>query len=409
MITMNENYLKLQASYLFSEIANRVNSYVAQNPDKKIIRLGIGDVTRALPAACTTAFHNAVDEMANDATFRGYGPEQGYEFLRAKVAQHDFRARGAEITAEEIFISDGAKCDTGNFQELFAADTRIAVPDPVYPVYVDTNVMAGRTGAWKEGRYEGLVYLESTEANDYVPALPKEKVDVIYLCFPNNPTGRTVTKAQLRPWIEYAHANKSLILYDAAYVAFMRDEALPQSIYEIDGAQDVAVEFRSFSKTAGFTGTRCAYTVIPKRCTIYDSQGSAHSLHALWDRRHSTKFNGVSYPVQRAAEAVYSPAGQQQIRELSDYYLVNAARIRGTLGKLGFTCVGGEHAPYVWVKANMDSWKFFDLLLQKAHVVCTPGAGFGKCGEGYIRFSSFNSQENVELALQRVAEALRDL
>jgi LL-diaminopimelate aminotransferase len=409
MIKMNENYLKLQASYLFSEIAKRVNGYVTQHPDKKIIRLGIGDVTRALPAACTAAFHQAVDEMAQDTTFRGYGPEQGYEFLREKIAQFDFRARGAEVSAEEIFISDGAKCDTGNFQELFAADTRIAVPDPVYPVYVDTNVMAGRTGSWKDGRYEGLVYLESTEANDYVPALPKEKVDVIYLCFPNNPTGRTVTKAQLRPWIEYAHANKALILYDAAYVAFMRDDSLPQSIYEIDGAQDVAVEFRSFSKTAGFTGTRCAYTVIPKRCKVYDSQGNPQSLHALWDRRHSTKFNGVSYPVQRAAEAVYLPEGQKQIRELSDYYLVNAARIRGTLGKLGFKCVGGDHAPYVWVKAGMDSWKFFDLLLQKANVVCTPGAGFGKCGEGYIRFSSFNSHENVELALQRVAEALRDL
>jgi LL-diaminopimelate aminotransferase len=406
---MNENYLKLQASYLFSEIAKRVNTYVAQNPDKKIIRLGIGDVTRALPAACTTAFHKAVDEMAQDATFRGYGPEQGYEFLRTQIAQFDFRARGAEVSAEEIFISDGTKCDTGNFQELFAADTRIAVPDPVYPVYVDTNVMAGRTGAWKDGRYEGLVYLESTEANDYVPSLPKEKVDVIYLCFPNNPTGRTVTKAQLRPWVEYAHANKALILYDAAYVAFMRDDSLPQSIYEIDGAQDVAVEFRSFSKTAGFTGTRCAYTIIPKRCKAYDSQGNPHSLHALWDRRHSTKFNGVSYPVQRAAEAIYSPDGQKQIRELSDYYLVNAARIRETLGKLGFQCVGGDHAPYVWVKAGMESWKFFDLLLQKANVVCTPGAGFGKCGEGYIRFSSFNSHENVELALQRVAEALRDL
>jgi LL-diaminopimelate aminotransferase len=409
MIRMNENYLKLQASYLFSEIAKRVNAYQAQNPDKKIIRLGIGDVTRALPVACTTAFHQAVDEMAQDATFRGYGPEQGYEFLREKIAQFDFRARGAEIAAEEIFISDGAKCDTGNFQELFAADTRIAVPDPVYPVYVDTNVMAGRTGAWKDGRYEGLVYLESTEANDYVPSLPKEKVDVIYLCFPNNPTGRTVTKDQLRPWVEYAHANKALILYDAAYVAFMRDNALPQSIYEIDGAQDVAVEFRSFSKTAGFTGTRCAYTVIPKRCKVSDAQGNSHSLHALWDRRHSTKFNGVSYPVQRAAEAVYSPEGQQQIRQLSDYYLVNAARIRGTLSTLGFKCVGGDHAPYVWVKAGMDSWKFFDLLLQKANVVCTPGAGFGKCGEGYIRFSAFNSHENVELALQRVTDALRNL
>jgi LL-diaminopimelate aminotransferase len=409
MIRMNENYLKLQASYLFSEIAKRVNAFQSQNPDKKIIRLGIGDVTRALPAACIEAFHKGVDEKANDATYRGYGPEQGYAFLREKVAEHDYQARGADISPDEVFISDGAKCDTGNFQELFALDTRIAVPDPVYPVYVDTNVMAGRASTWKDGRYEGLVYLESTEANDYVPAVPKEKVDVIYLCFPNNPTGRTITKEQLRPWVEYAREHRALILYDAAYVEFIRDASLPQSIYEIKGAQDVAVEFRSFSKTAGFTGTRCAYTVVPKRCKVYDSQGNAYSLHPFWDRRQSTKFNGVSYPVQRAAEAVYSPAGKQQVRELSNYYLTNAALIRETIGKIGFKCVGGDHAPYVWVKTNMDSWKFFDQLLERAGVVCTPGAGFGKCGEGYVRFSAFNSQENVKLALQRVSEALKSL
>lgn len=409
MIRLNENYLKLQASYLFSEIAKRVNTYQAEHPDQKIIRLGIGDVTRALPNACITAFHKAVDEMANDATFRGYGPEQGYAFLREKVAEHDYHARGAEISPDEIFISDGAKCDTGNFQELFALDVRIAVPDPVYPVYVDTNVMAGRTAAWKDGRYQGLVYLESTAANDYVPELPKEKVDLIYLCFPNNPTGRTVTKAQLRPWVEYARENKALILYDAAYVEFIRDDSLPQSIYEIDGAQEVAVEFRSFSKTAGFTGTRCAYTVVPKRCKIYDSQDNTHPLHPFWDRRHSTKFNGVSYPVQRAAEAAYSPEGKQQVRELSDYYLKNAALIRETISKIGFSCVGGDHAPYVWVKTNTDSWQFFDVLLQRAGVVCTPGAGFGKCGEGYVRFSAFNSHENVVKALQQVTEALKNL
>lgn len=409
MIRLNENYLKLQASYLFSEIAKRVNAYQAQNPDKKIIRLGIGDVTRALPTACVEAFHKAVDEMANDTTFRGYGPEQGYAFLREKVAEHDYQARGADISPEEVFISDGAKCDTGNFQELFALDVRLAVPDPVYPVYVDTNVMAGRTTAWKDGRYEGLVYLESTEANDYIPALPKDKVDLIYLCFPNNPTGRMIDKEQLRSWVEYAREHKALILYDAAYVEFIRDDSLPQSIYEIDGAQEVAVEFRSFSKTAGFTGTRCAYTVVPKRCKVYDEQGNAHSLHPLWDRRQSTKFNGVSYPVQRAAEAVYSPEGKKQVRELSNYYLENAALIRNTLDKIGFKCAGGKHAPYVWVKAKMDSWKFFDLLLEKAGVVCTPGAGFGKCGEGYIRFSAFNSHENVAQALQRVSEALKSL
>jgi LL-diaminopimelate aminotransferase len=406
MIRMNEGYLKLQASYLFSEIAKRVNTYQTHHPDQKIIRLGIGDVTRALPAACIEAFHKAVDEMANDATFRGYGPEQGYEFLREKVAQHDFQARGADISADEVFISDGAKCDTGNFQELFALDIRIAVPDPVYPVYVDTNVMAGRTVAWNNGRYEGLVYLESTQANNYVPALPQEKVDLIYLCFPNNPTGSTITKEQLRPWVEYAHEHKALILYDAAYVEFMRDDALPQSIYEIDGAQEVAVEFRSFSKTAGFTGTRCAYTIVPKRCQVYDTRGNAYSLHPLWDRRQSTKFNGVSYPVQRAAEAVFSPEGKKQVRALSDYYLVNARLIRETMGQLGFSCVGGEHAPYVWIHTGMDSWEFFDLLLQKAGVVCTPGAGFGKCGEGYVRLSAFNSHDNVISALQRIAEAL---
>jgi LL-diaminopimelate aminotransferase len=406
MIRMNEHYLKLQASYLFSEIAKRVDAYQAQNPDKKIIRLGIGDVTRALPAACIEAFHKAVEEMAHDATFRGYGPEQGYEFLREQVAVHDFQSRGADISADEVFISDGAKCDTGNFQELFAQDTRIAVPDPVYPVYVDTNVMAGRTSAWKNGRYEGLLYLESTEANDYVPELPKEKVDLIYLCFPNNPTGRTITKDQLRLWVEYAREHKALILYDAAYVEFIRDDSLPQSIYEIAGAQEVAVEFRSLSKTAGFTGTRCAYTIVPRRCQVYDGQGIAHALHPLWDRRQSTKFNGVSYPVQRAAEAVFSPTGEKQARELSDYYLANATLIRQTIGKLGLPCVGGEHAPYVWIKTGMDSWEFFDLLLQKAGVVCTPGAGFGKCGEGYVRLSAFNSQENVEAALQRISAAL---
>ncbi len=406
MIRMNENYLKLQASYLFSQIAQRVNTYQAQNPQKRLIRLGIGDVTRALPAACIAAFHKAVDEMANDTTFRGYGPEQGYEFLREKIALHDFQARGADISADEVFISDGAKCDTGNFQELFAQDIRIAIPDPVYPVYIDTNVMAGRTAGWKNGRYEGVVYLESNEANNYVPALPQEKVDLIYLCFPNNPTGRTVTKEQLRTWVEYARAHQALILYDAAYVAFIRDDTLPQSIYEIDGAQEVAAEFRSFSKTAGFTGTRCAYTVVPRRCKVYDAQGNAHSLHALWDRRQSTKFNGVSYPVQRAAEAVFSPEGKAQVRALSDYYLTNARLIRETMEKLGFSCVGGDHAPYVWIKTGMDSWAFFDLLLQKAGVVCTPGVGFGKCGEGYVRLSAFNSCENVTEALQRIAQAL---
>ncbi len=407
MIVMNENYLKLQASYLFSDIAKRVNAFQEQNPDRNVIRLGIGDVTRALPAACIAALHTAVDEMAEDATFRGYGPELGYGFLREKVAEQDFQVRGIDLAADEVFISDGAKCDSGNFQELFADATRIAVPDPVYPVYVDTNVMAGRSTGWQDGRYQGMLYLESTETNNFIPSPPQEKVDLIYLCFPNNPTGSMITTDRLRSWVDYAKDNKALILYDAAYVEFIRDASLPQSIYEIDGAKDVAVEFRSFSKTAGFTGTRCAYTVIPKQCKVYDSQGNAQALHPLWDRRQSTKFNGVSYPVQRAAEAVYSPEGKQQVRELSDYYMANAALIRQAMSGLGYPCTGGEHAPYVWIKANADSWEFFDLLLDKAGVVCTPGAGFGKCGKGYARISAFNSRENVETALQRIAEALK--
>lgn len=406
MIVMNENYLQLQASYLFSDIAKRVTAFQDNNPDRDVIRLGIGDVTRALPAACIAALHAAVDEMAADATFRGYGPELGYDFLRQTVAEHDFQARGIDIAADEVFISDGAKCDSGNFQELFAADTRIAVPDPVYPVYVDTNVMAGRSSGWQDGRYQGLVYLESTQDNNYIPAPPEGKVDAIYLCFPNNPTGSMVTKDQLRPWVDYARENKAVILYDAAYVEFIRDASLPQSIYELEGAKEVAVEFRSFSKTAGFTGTRCAYTIVPRQCQVYDSQGAAHPLHSLWDRRQSTKFNGVSYPVQRAAEAVYSPDGKRQVRELSDYYMANAALIRQTMSGLGYACVGGEHAPYVWIKANTDSWQFFDLLLNKAGVVCTPGAGFGKCGEGYARISAFNSRQNVETALERIGAAL---
>ena len=406
MITMNEHYLKLQASYLFSDIAKRVNAYQADNPDQTIIRLGIGDVTRALPEACISAFHRAVDEMADDTTFRGYGPELGYDFLQEAIVAGDFQPRGVTLRPDEVFVSDGAKCDSGNFQELFSLDTRVAVPDPVYPVYVDTNVMAGRTAAWQDGRYEGLVYLESTAENRYIPALPQEAVDLIYLCFPNNPTGSMITTDQLRLWVDYARENKALILYDAAYVEFVRDDGLPQSIYEVDGAKEVAVEFRSLSKTAGFTGTRCAYTIVPRECQVYDSQGNAHALHALWDRRQSTKFNSVSYPVQRAAEAAFSPEGKKQIRELSNYYLGNAALIREAITGLGYACVGGEHSPYVWIKTNTDSWGFFDRLLQKAGVVCTPGAGFGKCGEGYVRLSAFNSRENVETALQRVSDAL---
>ena len=406
MIRINENFLKLQDSYLFANIAKRVKKWQARYPDREIIRLGIGDVTRALPAASIEAFHKAVDEMAHDASFRGYGPEQGYEFLREKISQYDYRNRGADIAADEIFVSDGAKCDTGNLQEIFATDIRVAIPDPVYPVYVDTNVMAGRTGDYNDGHYTGLVYLACTQQNGYVPELPDQPVDLIYLCFPNNPTGATINKAQLQSWVEYARQNKALILYDAAYEAFIRNDELPRSIYEVQGAREVAIEFRSFSKTAGFTGTRCAFTVVPKACKAYTAEGEPVPVHDLWNRRHSTKFNSVSYPVQRAAEAVYSPHGQIQVHELSDYYLKNAAYIRKSLTALGFSSVGGENSPYIWVDCRRDSWDFFDLLLSRAGIVCTPGAGFGPCGNGYIRISAFNSFANVQKAMERLQSVL---
>jgi len=406
MIRINENYLKLQSSYLFTEIARRVAAYQEAFPDREIIKLGIGDVTRALPRACVDAFHRAVDEMADDSTFRGYGPEQGYPFLREAIAREDFRQRGADIDPDEIFISDGAKCDTGNIQEIFAGDIRVAIPDPVYPVYLDTNVMAGRTGNFEDGRFENLVYLESSASNGFIPELPDQPVDLIYLCFPNNPTGATITKEQLQKWVDFARKKRAVILYDAAYEAFIRDDTLPHSIFELEGAREVAIEFRSFSKTAGFTGTRCAYTAIPKTCVGYDQKGSACCLHSLWSRRHSTKFNGVSYPVQRAAEAVYSDAGESQVRELIDYYMKNASLIRNEMLSLGFKCVGGKNSPYIWVEGRMSSWTFFDLLLKKAGVVCTPGAGFGKCGEGFIRISAFNSYENVTKAMTRIRRAL---
>ena len=406
MITINEHYLKLQASYLFSDIARRVAAFQEKNPQIEVIKLGIGDVTKPLPAACISAFHKAIDEMAVDSSFRGYGPEQGYAFLREAIATYDFQARGADIGADEIFVSDGAKCDTGNIQELFSQQTRIAIPDPVYPVYLDTNVMAGRTGSYKDGRYEGIVYLDSTWENNFVPSLPEQKVDLIYLCFPNNPTGSTITKAELQNWVEYARETNALILFDAAYEVFIRDDSLPRSIYEIPGAKEVAIEFRSYSKSAGFTGTRCAYTVVPKECRAYDSLGNRQLLHPLWNRRHCTKFNGVSYPVQRAAEATYSAEGKVQVRELADYYLKNAALVRQEMAQLNFRFVGGENSPYVWIDGGRDSWEFFDMLLNKAGVVCTPGAGFGRCGNGYIRISAFNSPENVQKAMTRIREAL---
>jgi LL-diaminopimelate aminotransferase len=406
MIKINENYLKLQASYLFSDIARKVAAFQAANPDRDVIKLGIGDVTRSLPPACIAAFHSAVDEMAADATFRGYGPEQGYPFLREIIARHDFQARDADIQPDEIFISDGSKCDTGNIQEIFSLDARIAIPDPVYPVYLDTNVMAGRTGNFNAGRYGNIVYLDSTRENSFIPTLPQQPVDLIYLCFPNNPTGATITHDQLAQWVTYARDNDALILYDAAYEAFIRDASLPRSIYEIEGAREVAIEFRSFSKTAGFTGTRCAFTVVPKTCRAFDQKGHAQSLHPLWNRRHSTKFNGVSYPVQKAAAAVYSEKGQAQVKGLVDYYMANAALIRKEIEAIGFECAGGENSPYIWIDGKKGSWDFFDQLLNEAGVVCTPGAGFGTCGEGYIRISAFNSYENVRKAMDRVKAAI---
>ena len=406
MIHINDNYLKLKASYLFSDIAKRVTAHQQRQPDPAIIRLGIGDVTRALPEACTTAFHKAVDEMAADVSFRGYGPEQGYDFLREAIAENDFKARGADINADEIFVSDGAKCDTGNIQEIFDTGARIAIPDPVYPAYLDTNVMAGRTGQYRNGRYEGIVYLDGHAENGFIPDLPREPVDLIYLCFPNNPTGATISADQLKAWVDYAATHKAIILYDAAYEAFIRDDSLPHSIYEIEGARQVAIEFRSFSKTAGFTGTRCAYTVVPKSMVAYTSSGDVHSVHSLWSRRHSTKFNGVSYPVQRAAEAVYSDAGKHQVAELVDGYMTNADLIRKEMQSLGYPCIGGLNSPYIWVSTGRDSWAFFDMLLEKAGVVCTPGAGFGTCGEGYIRISAFNNRDNVATAMSRIRQAL---
>ncbi len=407
MITINENYLKLQASYLFSDIARRVEKFQQENPDKNVIKLGIGDVTKGLPPAAIAAFHKAVDEMAEDATFHGYGPEQGYSFLREAIAKNDFQKRGAKISADEIFVSDGAKCDSGNIQEIFAEDIVVAIPDPVYPVYLDTNVMAGRTGIFADGRYGKIVYLDSTRENDFVPAPPSEPVDLIYLCFPNNPTGAIITKEGLKQWVDYAKKNKAIILFDAAYEGFIADDTLPHSIYEIEGAKEVAIEFRSFSKTAGFTGTRCAFTVVPKECMAWDKAGGSHSLHALWNRRHCTKFNGVSYPVQRAAEAIYSEEGQAQCKALVEFYRENAKMVIATMEELGFSCTGGINSPYIWIDGKMDSWEFFDLLLDKAAVVCTPGAGFGKCGNGYIRISAFNSHENVAEAMRRIREALR--
>ncbi|MEB3350736.1 MAG: LL-diaminopimelate aminotransferase [Cyanobacteriota bacterium] len=405
MVQVNDNYLKLKAGYLFPEIARRVKAFSEAHPDAAIIRMGIGDVTEPLPAACREAMKAAVDAMGTAEGFHGYGPEQGYSWLREAIAHHDFQARGCTISAEEIFISDGSKCDSANILDILGAGNRIAVTDPVYPVYVDSNVMAGRTGeADGQGRYGGLVYLPISAANGFTAPLPEQPVDLIYLCFPNNPTGAVASRDQLSRWVDYALAHDALILFDAAYEAFIRDPELPHSIYEIEGARRCAIELRSFSKNAGFTGTRCALTVVPKGLTGTAANGERVELWGLWNRRQSTKFNGVSYIVQRGAEAVYSPAGQAQVKGLVEFYMANAALIRRELAAAGLAVYGGEQAPYVWVKTpeGLDSWGFFDHLLERAHVVGTPGSGFGAAGEGYFRLSAFNSRAAVEEAMGRI-------
>ncbi|MGI6261536.1 MAG: LL-diaminopimelate aminotransferase [Acutalibacteraceae bacterium] len=400
MFRINENFVKLPPSYLFVDINHRVQRFTEQNPDKPIIRLGIGDVTRPLPQSVIAAMVRATEEMGQSDTFRGYGPEQGYGFLREAIAANDYASRGVSIDPDEIFVSDGSKCDCGNIGDIFDRDNIVAVCDPVYPVYVDTNVMAGRAGEYVEGSgWNKIVYMSCRKENGFLPELPKEKVDLIYLCFPNNPMGNTATKEQLAVWVDYARKNGSVILFDAAYEAFITEENIPHSIYEIEGAKECAIEFRSFSKTAGFTGTRCAFTVVPKAL----KSGNV-SLNQLWNRRQSTKFNGVSYPVQRAAEAVYSPEGQREIRENIAYYHNNASIIRNGLAQAGFEVYGGVNSPYIWLKTpgDMTSWQFFDELLNRVQVVGTPGSGFGPCGEGYFRLTAFGTTENTKAALERI-------
>ena len=406
MIKINENFLELQESYLFATIAKKVAEYSKENPDKKIIKLGIGDVTRPIPDAVLEAMHKAVDEQAHSETFRGYGPEQGYDFLREKIKEYDYKTRGVDIDISEIFVSDGAKCDCGNIVDIFAKDNKVAITDPVYPVYLDTNVMAGRSGKYdkESGKYKNIVYLPATSENNFVPQLPKEKVDMIYLCYPNNPTGTTLTKVQLVEWVKYAKENKAIILFDAAYEAFISDEDVPHTIYEIEGAKEVAIEFRSYSKTAGFTGIRCAYIIIPKELKGYTESGEEVELNKLWNRRHCTKFNGVSYVTQRAAEAIYTDEGKRQVRENINYYKENAKIIKQGLEEAGYTVYGGTNSPYVWLKLpdGMKSWDFFDKLLSEANVVGTPGVGFGPSGEGYFRLTGFGTKENTKEAIERI-------
>ena len=407
VVKINENYLKLKSSYLFVEVARREREFSQANPDADVIKMGIGDVTKPLVPAVVEAFKKAVDEMGDADTFRGYGPEQGYEFLSKAIIKNDYEKYGVNLDTSEVFISDGAKCDTGNIQEIFGSNNKIAVTDPVYTVYVDTNVMAGRTGEMgDDGMYEGLTYLKCNAENNFIPSLPSEPVDIIYLCYPNNPTGTTLTKDQLKVFIDYAKENKAIILFDAAYEAFINEDNVPHSIYEIEGAKEVAIEFKSFSKTAGFTGTRCAYTIVPKQLKGYDSEGREVEINPLWNRRQTTKFNGVSYPVQKAAEATYTAEGKKQITDIIGYYMENAKIIRESLTDLGLEVYGGVSSPYIWIKTpnNMDSWDFFDLLLNEANVVGTPGSGFGSSGEGYLRLTAFNTHEKTIEAMDRISK-----
>ena len=406
MIKINENFLKLQDSYLFSTIAKKVNEFQKANPEVKVIKLGIGDVTLPLPSSIVSAMEKAVLEMGEKDTFRGYGPEQGYEFLRDKIAKFDYQNIGINIKVDEIFVSDGAKCDCGNIVDIFGIDNKVAIIDPVYPVYLDTNIMAGRTGEYNQttGKFDNIIYIPVSSKNDFIPELPKEVPDMIYLCFPNNPTGTVLSKEELAKWVKYAKENKSIILFDSAYEAFITEPNVPHSIYEIEGAKEVAIEFRSFSKTAGFTGLRCAYTVVPKELKGYTEDGKEVSLNSLWSRRHGTKFNGVSYPVQRAAEAVYSDEGQKEVRENIKYYLENVRIIKKGLQEAGFTIYGGVNSPYVWLKVpeGITSWEVFDLILERANVVGTPGVGFGPSGEGYFRLTGFGTKENTIEAIERI-------
>ena len=409
MAKINENYLRLKASYLFSDIAKRIRAFTEAHPDARIIRLGIGDVTQPLPRAVIKAMHEAVDEMAKAETFHGYGPDYGYDFLISLVAKHDYGARGVSIAHDEIVVSDGSKSDSGNIQEIFASDAKIALTDPVYPVYMDSNVMAGRTGAPDErGRYAGVTYLPCTAENNFEPPLPDRPVDMVYLCFPNNPTGSVLTKAGLKKWVDWARANGAVILYDAAYEAYIRDPAIPHSIYEVEGARECAIEFRSFSKSAGFTGTRCAFTVVPKDVMGRTASGERVPLNGLWMRRQSTKFNAVPYVIQKGAAAVYTEEGQAQVKGLVDFYMENARIIRTGLQAAGLTVYGGQNAPYIWLKTpkNLSSWEFFDKLLNEAHVVGTPGAGFGPSGEGYFRLTAFGSRAQTEEAIERIKTRL---